>query len=48
MIDAENNYDLESSLIVAKKLEKLEFTWFESKTDYDFAGYKKITDNAGI
>ena len=43
MIDAENNYDLESSLIVAKKLEKLEFTWFEAPLpDYDFAGYKKI------
>lgn len=49
MIDAENNYDLESSLIVAKKLEKLEFTWFEAPLpDYDFAGYKKITESVGI
>ena len=49
MIDAENNYDLESSIYVAKKLEKLDFTWFEAPLpDYDFAGYKKITDSVGI
>ena len=34
---------------MAKKLEKLEFTWFEAPLpDYDFAGYKKITDSVGI
>ena len=49
MLDAENNYDLESSLLIAKELEKLDFTWFEAPLpDYDFNGYKKITDSVGI
>ena len=49
MLDAENNYNLESSLEVAKELEKLEYTWFEAPLpDYDFEGYKKITDSVGI
>ena len=31
------------------QLEKLEFTWFEAPLpDYDFAGYKKITERVGI
>ena len=49
MLDAENNYDLESSINVAKELEKLEYTWFEAPLpDYDFKGYKKITNSVGI
>ena len=49
MLDAENNYDLENSIKVAKELEKLDYTWFEAPLpDYDFAGYKKITDSVGI
>ena len=49
MLDAENNYDLENSINVAKELEKLEYTWFEAPLpDYDFAGYKKITESVGI
>ena len=28
MLDAENNYDLENSLRIAKELDKLDFTWF--------------------
>jgi len=49
MLDAENNYNLEDSIHVAKELEKLNFTWFEAPLpDYDFAGYKKITNSVGI
>ena len=49
MLDAENNYNLEDSIYVAKELEKLNFTWFEAPLpDYDFAGYKKITNSVGI
>ena len=49
MLDVENNYDLDSAINVAKKLEKLEFTWFEAPLpDYDFAGYKKISDSVRI
>ena len=49
MLDAENNYDLESSLRIAKELDKLDFTWFEAPLpDYDFVGYKKITESVGI
>ena len=49
MLDAENNYNLEDSIYVAKELEKLNFTWFEAPLpDHDFAGYKKITNSVGI
>ena len=49
MLDAENNYNLEDSIHIAKELEKLNFTWFEAPLpDYDFAGYKKITNSVGI
>ncbi len=49
MLDAENNYDLENSIYIAKELEKLDFTWFEAPLpDYDFNGYKKITNSVGI
>ena len=49
MLDAENNYDLENSIYIAKELEKLNFTWFEAPLpDYDFNSYKKITDSVGI
>lgn len=49
MLDAENNYNLEDSIFVAKKLEKLNFTWFEAPLpDYDFEGYKKLTKSVGI
>ena len=42
MLDVENNYDFESSLKVAKDLEKLNFTWFEAPMiDYEFENYKK-------
>ena len=49
MLDAENNYDYENSLKVAKQLEKLNFTWFEAPmTDYEFDNYKKLTSKVGI
>ena len=49
MLDVENNYDLESSIFMAKELDKLDFTWFEAPLpDYDFEGYKKITKSADI
>ena len=49
MLDAENNYDLESAIKVAKELEKLDYTWFEAPLpDYDFLGYKEITSSVGI
>ena len=49
MLDAENNYDLENSLHIAKELEKLDFTWFEAPLpDYDFAGYQKLLNSTGI
>ena len=49
MLDVENNYDFESSLKVAKELEKLNFTWFEAPmTDYEFDNYKKLTSKVGI
>ena len=49
MLDAENNYDLENSLHIAKELEKLDFTWFEAPLpDYDFAGYQKLVKSTGI
>ncbi len=49
MLDVENNYDFESSLKVARELEKLNFTWFEAPMiDYEFENYKKLNDNVNI
>ena len=49
MLDAENNYDLENSLYVARELEKLDFTWFEAPMpDYEFNNYKKLNQNVDI
>lgn len=49
MLDAENNYDLSSSLYVAKELEKLNFTWFEAPLpDYEFSNYRELTQKVGI
>lgn len=49
MLDVENNYDLDNAINVAKKLEKLEFKWFEAPIpDYDFAGYKKISNSVNL
>ncbi len=49
MLDVENNYDFESSLKVAKELEKLNFTWFEAPMiDYEFENYKKLNDKVNI
>ena len=44
MLDAENNYDLESSIRVAAELEELQFRWFEAPLmDYDLPGYRTLT-----
>ena len=49
MLDVENNYDLESSIKVAKELEKLNFTWFEAPmADYEFDKYKELTNKVKI
>ena len=49
MLDVENNYDFESSLKVARELEKLNFTWFEAPMiDYEFENYKKLNENVNI
>ena len=49
MLDVENNYNFDSSLKVAKQLEKLNFTWFEAPmTDYEYDNYKKLTSQVGI
>ena len=43
MLDAENNYDRESAMRVAKELESLDFTWFEAPLpDYDLEGYRML------
>ncbi len=43
MLDAENNYDRESAVRVAKELEYLGFTWFEAPLpDYDLEGYRML------
>ncbi len=43
MLDAENNYDRESALWVAKELESLGFAWFEAPLpDYDLEGYRTL------
>ena len=45
MLDAENNYDRESALRVAKELESLDFTWFEAPLpDYDLEGYRALAE----
>ena len=44
MLDAENNYDLDSAIEVAKALDALAFTWFEAPLpDWDLTGYRKLT-----
>ena len=49
MLDVENNYDFESSLKVARELEKLEFTWFEAPMiDYELENYKKLNEKVNI
>ncbi|MDA0834987.1 MAG: mandelate racemase/muconate lactonizing enzyme family protein [Planctomycetota bacterium] len=49
MHDAENRYDRESSLRVARELEDLGFTWFEAPLpDYDFEGYQELTRRVNI
>ena len=43
MLDAENNYNRESAVRVAKELEELDFTWFEAPLpDYDLEGYRML------
>lgn len=44
MLDAENNYNLEDSLTVARTLHDLDFEWFEAPLhDSDMEGYRKLT-----
>ena len=44
MLDAENNYDLDSAIEVAKVLDALAFTWFEAPLpDWDLKGYRTLT-----
>lgn len=49
MLDAENNYQLEDAIAVAKELQDLGFNWFEAPLpDYDLEGYKSIQSSAKI
>lgn len=49
MHDAENNYDREGALRVARDLEDLGFTWFEAPLpDYDLEGYRELTRRVSI
>ena len=49
MMDAENNYDRESALRVARELQDLDFTWFEAPLpDNDFDGYRQLTAETDI
>ena len=44
MLDAENNYDLDSAIEVAKVLDALAFTWFEAPLpDWDLKSYRTLT-----
>ena len=49
MHDAENNYDRQSALQVARELKQLGFTWFEAPLpDYDLDGYRELTHRVQI
>ena len=49
MLDAENNYQYNDALRVARELHDLEFTWLEAPLpDHDLQGYRKLTADAGI
>ena len=49
MLDAENNYDLDSAIEVAKVLETLAFTWFEAPLpDWNLTGYRTLTQAVDI
>lgn len=49
MLDAENNYDRESAVRVAKELEDMGFTWFEAPLpDYDLEGYRILAREVDI
>ena len=49
MLDAENNYDRDSALLVAQELEAMGFTWFEAPLhDSDLEGYRALTSRVRI
>ena len=49
MLDAENNYDRDGALRVARELEAMGFTWFEAPLhDSDLDGYKELTSRVKI
>lgn len=49
MLDAENNYDRDGALKVARELDRLGFTWFEAPLhDSDLEGYRALTRQVSI
>ena len=49
MLDAENNYDFDQALLVARELETMGFEWFEAPLhDSDLRGYRELTRRVGI
>ncbi len=49
MHDAENRYDRQSALRVARELEELNFRWFEAPfRDFDLAGYRELRSRVRI
>ena len=49
MLDAENNYDRDGALGVARELEAMGFTWFEAPLhDSDLEGYRELTSRVDI
>ena len=49
MLDAENNYDRDGALRVARELEAMGFTWFEAPLhDSDLEGYRELTRRVDI
>lgn len=49
MLDAENNYDFDGALRVARALDEMGFTWFEAPLhDSDLTGYRELTRRVDI
>ncbi|MEM7253989.1 MAG: mandelate racemase/muconate lactonizing enzyme family protein [Pseudomonadota bacterium] len=49
MLDAENNYQRDDALRVARELEAMGFTWFEAPLhDSDLDGYRYLTERVSI